>query len=238
VSRPGRPSPEKERRIKDVILNLLPVEPPGIRFKQIIEGARAQGISKPAVWRHLKRFVDLTVVLHEGTQYRKNPVYNIDTPGVAFTFEHTGILDLTAQKTYGSLRKLVGVDYWDERTESFLSGVDLGNRKIFANILEVLLRSITASYFLTLVSLLQAPNLAAAREIAALRLDSDIRNELMMVARSFWEQRARTQQVLPEVSNIHVTLRPIPKREIAEGRKMVKAMIERTKKQASTRTRP
>jgi len=212
-TRPGRPSPEREIRIKDVILNLIPSERPGIRFKQIAEAGRVQGISKPAVCRHLTRFEKLGLIIHEGVFYRRNPIYDIDRPGYTLSIKDGKLLVFRESKPLAAMKKGLDVDYWDSHMSSKFVRGDLGDAKVLAKSLSGVMTMVAHFYRFTLLSITEAPNLLAAREIANLEFDSRVRSLMIQFARSFWEQRAKARQALLELNWVGITFKSRPKRE-------------------------
>jgi len=209
--KPGKPSDQQEAQIKQLILDLVPLEPPGRRFKDISKAARDQGISKVAVWRHLTRFKKLELVIHEGRFYRKNPIYGMDEPGFTvvigdktqvFREEHV----LSAMKAAGE------IDQWNPK--SYPSSYSLGNLdnpKVLADSFHLLMYGTAGMYMSSLLNIVRAPNLAAAREIANIMFDDRVRRPLMGYARAVWEQRAGSSKALDTLANDRSSLGPPPK---------------------------
>ena len=194
-SGPGRPSPEKETRIQQTILQHVPVDPPGIRFSDLVEICKRQGISRPAVWRHLEKFVEVGAVIHEerSSPYRRNPLYNnpmAKQRGLIKLQKNKNPLDVWAPGWANYLR----VKEREGREESPSTDVKVNLRRAretTARTLRDLLEAVTASmldnYLALLESLVKCEDLATAREVANLMTSA---NPLpMLVARQFWEAR-------------------------------------------------
>ena len=74
MRKPGPRIGEHEETTKARVFQLIPEDPPGIRFTDIVRAARKLGYTKPTVWRYLDRFEDLDLIIHEGRFYRRNPL--------------------------------------------------------------------------------------------------------------------------------------------------------------------
>ncbi|HUK51584.1 MAG TPA: hypothetical protein VLV18_11140 [Terriglobales bacterium] len=195
MPRSGRPSPEKETRIKQTILQLVPVDPPGIRFSDLVELCKRQGISRPAVWRHLEKFVSIGAVIHEArpSPYRRNPLYNnplAKQRGLIELQKEKHPLDVWAPAWAYYLR--IGEREGKEAPAPTIAKVNLQRaRETTARTLHELLNIVMASmlhnYLALLQSLVKCEDLATAREVANLMPSA---NDLpMLIARQVWEAR-------------------------------------------------
>jgi len=189
----GRPSPEREREIKSTVLHLVGSEPSGLTFKRLVEEAAKQGISKPTLWRHLNKFVRLGLVLHEDKHYRTNMAARlpanrippIEIEMMIFPKEKHGPSTL-AGGMYGYGRQYPrSAEVWMLKGRNGAPG--LADNLYIS--LYVCLQQVLLSYFVLLAMMRDAPDLATARDLANILMDSDVTWPLMMFARDMWEHR-------------------------------------------------
>jgi hypothetical protein len=194
----GRRLARDEPLIKTRLLDLIPEDRPGSKFNELVQAAKAISISKPTLWRHLTRFEDLGVVIHEGKFYRRNPL-------------HSGPLQLFALKTtvWGAagevwkeryqevddrwFRSLAGADWWGrkdiELCREAAAKVDLSDpdrlfKLVYSTVVEALL-----GYLLVLNAVRHLSDFSQAREIANILMDAEIKRPLLESARLVWEKR-------------------------------------------------
>jgi AcrR family transcriptional regulator len=173
----GRRLAEDEALVKTRLLSLIPEDPPGSRFNELVRAAKAAGFSKPTLWRHLTRFQKLGLVLHEGTLYRRNPLHPADLRAAR------SALDNTDEKDWRKLRSLAARDYWGSR-EMDLSDVD-NPSALLCEAIELAL----TGYLMILAALRGIPDLSEAREFANLMFNAHVKLSLLVVARLIWEKR-------------------------------------------------
>jgi hypothetical protein len=187
----GRRLGDAERKIAPRLLDLIPSEPPGIRFNEYARAARAIGFSKPTAWRHLTHFVELAVVIHEGSFYRRNPLYGlsaVEAPLIRLVAK--GITRVRGDKfDLEKLRLPRNLDPWALRGYTGPSMKDPSDPMGLYNYLSLVLTAVASDYLLLLSVLRGAASLAAAREIANLFADGQMIPLLMMLARDVWEHR-------------------------------------------------
>lgn len=176
-------------------MEIVPVEPPGIRFSQLVMAASSQGVSKPAVWRHLERFCKIGAVIHDDRFYRRNPLYK--NP-ILETLETLGI-DLTLYRDTSAK----AADFWKQKAPYFwVTGKqpseDLKTlparsaaalEEGFPELLAITIDFMIDRYLSLLKAIIACPDLATAREVASLMASVDWIP--MMLARQVWDNRKR-----------------------------------------------
>jgi len=189
----GRRLGEDERFTKIRLLNLVPEEPPGSRFNELVRAAKAISISKPTLWRHLMRFEKLGLVIHEGRFYRRNPIpdekgeftIRVELNGAdgSVLKQHAWNLDIK------TLRQLGGLDYWDpKQSPRDERGDMLDPDKLFGEWQNTIMLALSG-YQQLLISVLHSRDLASAREIANITMNSQVRWPLMRLARRVWDAK-------------------------------------------------
>jgi len=184
------------------VLGLVTEELPGMTFTQLVAAARNQGISKPALWRHLTKFVELGLVLHEGKSYRRNPLHGLVVEskvsvGMRAETEHPRIR-LTwppgprrSIHDFRFLRQDRYTDLWSPRhaapAEPESKTVADSQELYFSFAFAV---SLALRHYLSLLAILcDVESLATARELANILMDSEVARPLMELARDIWEHR-------------------------------------------------
>jgi len=202
----GRRLGEDERFTKIRLLNLVPEEPPGSRFNELVRAAKAISVSKPTLWRHLMRFEKLGLVTHEGRFYRKNPLHgfsSVQVPAIGLTDKEdkvvttsrSGKYDLDALRSPSSDHWIWGLvpspDPWG--LPNFPPWKVAGDPEQLHLYLKIVLTEVLGEYLFLLRILCDAPTLSAAREIASLLVDGRMTPYLMMLARHIWEHKNEVQ---------------------------------------------
>jgi AcrR family transcriptional regulator len=173
----GRRLADDEALIKTRLLALIPEDPPGSRFSELVRAAKAAGFSKTTLWRHLTHFQDLGVVLHEGALYRRNPLHSADLRAAK------SVLENVDGKDWKRLRSLAAMDYWGSGKVDF-SDVD-NPSALLCEAIELAL----TGYLKILSALRGIPDLSEAREFANLMFNAQVKVGLLAVARLIWEKR-------------------------------------------------
>jgi len=194
----GRRLGEDERLTKRRLLSLIPEEAPGSRFNELVKTASAIGFSKPTLWRYLMRFEDLGIVIHEGRFYRRNPLYAFAAKSMAAKMSMS-LISPTWQIAMGfdghghdsyegsSLREDRHQDPWSLRKVTPKLG--LKDPEKLYRWFEFHIADALSSYLTLLGVLCEAENLATARELANILMDSTVVEPLMELARDIWDHR-------------------------------------------------
>lgn len=199
----GRRLGEDERDTKIRLLNLLPEEPPGSRFNELVQAARSIGVSKPTLWRYLVRFEKLGLVTHEGKFYRRNPLHGFVPKSMATKISMKLIAtvgprrwefalgpDWHGHDTYDlpSLSKDRPIDPWSIRNAR--ARPELKDAEKFYGWFGFHVSAALSGYLTLLGVLCEAENLATAREVANILMDLEVVRPLRGFARDVWDHRS------------------------------------------------
>lgn len=187
MRKPGPRIGEHEETTKARVFQLIPEDPPGIRFTDIVRAARKLGYTKPTVWRYLDRFEDLELIIHEGRFYRRNPL----SGGNARFHIKTGMG--LHEFGFDELREVRLENLWDSRDKKRLW--KFGDRtiaedpKVLYDSLLITLQLALTGYVNLLETVKEAPSFAAAGEAAKIMMTSEVSYFLMQLARDVWDHR-------------------------------------------------
>jgi biotin operon repressor len=203
----GRPLPDREQRIKNAVFNALSNENRTLD-EMAADVKLTTGADRTTVWRHLKRFKKLGIVIHEGQFYRRNPLNESQIHLESlFSVEREKnrailvreriaklpfpreLLTITSPSSVDLQTKIKNIDWWSPKEATPPGLIQRGH---LAETFEFMLEYATTGYLNLLEAIANAPSLAAAGEIARILSSTYVSGPLMFLARAVWDERKET----------------------------------------------
>jgi hypothetical protein len=200
----ARKSAHEEEMYDYIILDLLPTEPTGVTWSDTWRLAKKRGISsKQTFGNHLKKLQSADLVMHEGTEYWRNPMYLLPFEKFpAGKYRRVGkrkVVDdnlPTDASVWHDLMWEIDVDQadkgYDLEAETYPSRIrysSIKNVKEMLAWLEPQLSLVIMQYLLALQELVKIPSKAAARQYLELVTRLRIQSQLMLRGYDVWRKR-------------------------------------------------
>ena len=166
----------------------------GISFAELVRAAGRHGISKPTVWRHLKKLTEIGSVVHDGKFYRRNPLYRVGELKTGGHFWVNGGELGRVEPQEGGLalesipREPQSAIYWEV---AWRVGRTIVDQEAFVRHFSGTIMAVLQGYLELLEAVIGAPNFASAREIASLLMNYNVNSPLMFLARQLWDHKKR-----------------------------------------------